>query len=48
MLCEAQARGVTTPEESGIEVSEEAILELPLWPLMPQLMPDGKWPCEPT
>ena len=26
MLCEAQARGVTTPEESGIEVSEEAIL----------------------
>ena len=30
MLCEAQARGVTTPEESSIEVSEEAILELPL------------------
>ena len=45
-LCEAQACGVATPEESGVEVGEEALLELPLQPLMPQLMPGGKWPCE--
>ena len=42
MLCEAQAGGVTTLEESGVEVSEEAIVELPFQPLMPQLMPGGK------
>ena len=37
MLYEAQACGVATPGESGIEVSEEALLELPLQPLMPQV-----------